>query len=43
MAIESPVDGVAIDVMKRIHRQFAPVDIESGAVGVADPVGETDL
>ena len=41
--IESPVDVFAIDVMKRIHPQFAPLDIESRSVGVSKAVAETDL
>ena len=43
MAVKSPVDIVAIDVVKRIHPQFAPLDIEPSAVGVAEAVAERDL
>ena len=43
VAIEAPVDVVAIDVVKRIHPQFAPLDIESRSVSVAEPVSEVDL
>ena len=43
VAIESPVDVVAIHVVKRLHPQFAPLDIESRSIGVADPISETDL
>lgn len=43
MAIESPVDIVAISVMERIHSQFIPLDIESSTLGVSEPIAETDL
>jgi hypothetical protein len=43
MAVKSPVDVVAVDVVKRIHPQFTPLDIEPSAVGVAEPIAETDL
>ncbi|ERG97753.1 MAG: hypothetical protein J07HQX50_01781, partial [Haloquadratum sp. J07HQX50] len=43
VAIEAPVDVVAIDVVKRIHPQFAPLDIEPSALCVAKPIAETDL
>src|SRR6056297_2929715 len=43
VAIETPVDVVAIDVMKRIHPQFAPLDIEPSALGISKSVAETEL
>jgi hypothetical protein len=43
VTIESPVDIRAIDVVKRIHSPFAPLDIESRGVSVSEAVGETDL
>ena len=43
VAIEAPVDAVAIDVVERIHPEFAPLDIEPSALGVAQPIAEADL
>ena len=43
VAIEAPIDVVAIDVVKRIHPEFAPLDIEPSALGVAQPIAETEL
>jgi hypothetical protein len=43
VAIETPVDVVAIDVMERIHPQFAPLDVEPSALGIGEPIAETDL
>jgi hypothetical protein len=42
VAIEASVDVIAIDVVERIHPQFAPLDIEPSALGVAEPVSEAD-
>jgi len=42
VAIEAPVDVVTIDVVKRIHPQFAPLNIEPRAGGVAEAVAERD-
>ncbi|QZP39186.1 hypothetical protein K6T50_16110 (plasmid) [Halobaculum magnesiiphilum] len=43
VAVEAPIDVVAIDVVERIHPEFDPLDIEPGAVGVVDSIAETDL
>ena len=43
VAIDAPVDVVAIGVMERIHPQFAPLDIESRALGIDEPIAETEL
>jgi len=42
VAIETPVDVVAIDVMERIHPEFAPLDLEPSALGIGEPIAETD-
>ena len=42
VAIEPPVDVVAIDVMERIHPEFAPLDLEPSALGIGEPIAETD-
>jgi hypothetical protein len=43
VTIEAPIDIVGIDVMERIHPQFAPLDIEPSALGIGEPIAETDL
>ena len=43
VTVESPVDIRTIDVVKRIHSPFTPLDIESRGVSVSEAIGETDL
>lgn len=43
MTIEPPVHAGSIDVVKRVPVQFAPLDIDPGGVGGAEPVGELDV
>jgi hypothetical protein len=43
MAIESPVEARSINVVKRIHPQLAPLNIESSGVGVTKSVRKGDL
>jgi hypothetical protein len=43
VAIEAPIDVVAIDEVERIHPGFAPLDIEPSALGIGEPIAETDL
>ncbi len=43
VAIKAPVDVVTIDVVERIHPQFALLDIDPSALSVAQPIVETDL
>ena len=43
VAIEAPIDVLAVHVVERIHPKVTPLNIEPSALGVAQPIAETDL
>jgi len=43
MPVEPPVYPLAIDVVKRVHIQGTPLDVDPGPIGVAEPILEVDV
>jgi len=43
MPIEPPVHSIRINVVKRVHVQFAPLDVESCIGRGTNPIGKLDV